>query len=95
MGRQELAKKRRLTRLDMDSRAGEGNAGQISAFYGFSHLAVSCMARRVGESRTFAFFAAVVRDERGPYDASMRTYGQAWSKVQAACLTDMYRTLRL
>jgi hypothetical protein len=93
--RYELTKKRRLTHLDMDSPAAMASDGQISAFYGFSHLAVSCMAGRFGETRMFAFFTAVVRDGKGPYDASTRSYGQDWDKVQATCLTDIYRTLHL
>ncbi|QGN49805.1 hypothetical protein GKC29_25255 [Micromonospora sp. WMMC415] len=93
--RQYLRASPRMRTLGLEPLPRNATATQVAAFYGISHLAVDCMARRFGERNLFAFFATVVRESQGPFPASERAYGQDWEDVQRACITDIYRAVGL
>ncbi|MGK5440407.1 hypothetical protein ACSNN7_01035 [Micromonospora sp. URMC 105] len=90
-----LRGQRRMTKLGLWPLTPQANQKEITAFYGISHLAVDCMARRYGEDNMFAFFSGVMHRRQSPYDVSPTAYREDWDTVQRTCITQIYRTLRL
>lgn len=65
---------------DAGSRAGD-------AFYGLSHLAVACMARKYGERKLFAFVRLVLAQDNELDQAARDAYGVPFATVDRACVT--------
>ena len=64
---------------DAPSRAGD-------AFYGLSHLAVDCMARKYGEQKLFTFVRLVLAQDNEYDQAARDAYGVPFPAVDRACL---------
>ncbi|WP_412747782.1 hypothetical protein [Krasilnikovia sp. M28-CT-15] len=82
-----------LKTLDKDAGLLDGNA-----FYGVSHLAVDCIARRYGERKLFDFVATVMRPDsprnRPSLDtASRQVFGTPFRSVDRACVAQIKRQL--
>ncbi|MFF5081513.1 hypothetical protein ACFY36_31075 [Actinoplanes sp. NPDC000266] len=64
---------------DAPDRAGD-------AFYGLSHFAVDCMARRFGERRLFTFVRLVLTQDNEYDQAARDAYGVPFAEVDKACV---------
>jgi hypothetical protein len=56
------------------------------AFYGLSHLAVDCMARKYGETRLFTFVRLVLTEDNDLDQASRDAYGVPFKTLDKACV---------
>ncbi|WP_250030251.1 hypothetical protein [Paractinoplanes maris] len=65
---------------DAPSRAGD-------AFYGLSHLAADCMARKYGDEKLFAFVRLVLIQDNDYDQAAREAYGVPFRTVDRACRT--------
>ncbi|MCM4080326.1 hypothetical protein [Paractinoplanes hotanensis] len=64
---------------DAPARAGD-------AFYGLSHLAVDCMARKYGDQKLFTFVRLVLAQDNEYDQAARDAYGVPFPAVDRACL---------
>ncbi|MBM2615918.1 hypothetical protein JIG36_10155 [Actinoplanes sp. LDG1-06] len=56
------------------------------AFYGLSHLAVDCMAKKYGDTRLFTFVRLVLTQDNELDQASRDAYGVPFATVDRACV---------
>jgi hypothetical protein len=56
------------------------------AYYGFSHLAVDCLAKTYGETKLFEFAQVSMRQGFSYDEASRRVFGKPFKTVDAACV---------
>jgi hypothetical protein len=55
------------------------------AYYGFSHLAVDCLAKTYGEKELFEFAQVSMRQGFSYDEASRRVFGKPFKTVDKAC----------
>lgn len=66
---------------------------ELDAFYGLSHLAMSCLASRHGEAKLFPWWIDVVHGEVTDDEATRRHFGESWATMDKACLSYLRRVV--
>ena len=69
---------------DRPGRKARARAGD--AFYGLSHFAADCMARRYGERKLFTFVRMVLTEDNTYDQAARDAYGVPFATVDRACV---------
>jgi hypothetical protein len=60
---------------------------KTSAYYGFGHLAVDCLARKFGEPKMITFVSVMAREFRSSDEASKRAFGKPFDQVDKVCMS--------
>ncbi|AGZ42233.1 hypothetical protein AFR_19805 [Actinoplanes friuliensis DSM 7358] len=60
---------------------------ESSVYYGLSHFAVDCLAKKFGEKKLFAFVTEVLRKNDGVDDSSVKVFGTPFRPIDQACRT--------
>jgi hypothetical protein len=79
--------------LKLPSLDANSSGVQVDAFYGLSHLAMSCLASRHGEAKLFRWWIDVVHGEMDDDEATRKHFGESWAAMEKACLSYIRRTV--
>jgi hypothetical protein len=82
--RWQVARQRPTSMIPAAPRPGDPDRAS-DAYYGLSHLAVDCLARKFGQARMLRFVSLVVQDDKTYAAAATAAFGQPFGKVDAAC----------
>jgi hypothetical protein len=77
---------KRLTTIAQPDLADDASLRAGNAYYGYSHLAVDCMAKTYGEKKLFDFVKVKMRQGFSYDDASRKAYGKPFKTVDKACV---------
>ena len=66
-----------------------------AAFYGLSHLAISCMASQYGEAKMFQWVMEALHGDLSHDEAAKKYFGVGFKKVDSTCASYIRRTLNL
>ncbi|NMO50805.1 hypothetical protein HH310_06315 [Actinoplanes sp. TBRC 11911] len=77
---------KRLTTIAQPALADDASIVAANVYYGFSHLAVDCMAKTYGEKKLFDFVKVKMREGFSYDDASRKVYGKPFKTVDKTCV---------
>jgi hypothetical protein len=77
---------KRLKSIAQPPLADDASIAAGDAYYGFSHLAVDCMAKTYGEKKLFDFVKVTMREGFSYDDASRKVYGKPFKTIDTTCV---------
>ncbi|WP_157441950.1 hypothetical protein [Actinoplanes awajinensis] len=78
--------------LDFSWPRQESSVDTVSGAYGVGHFAVTCLVKKFGQDKMFAYFDARVRQGQDTDRASETVFGKPWQTVSSDCAAWIYKT---